>query len=244
MLLFSLLGFAAIAAAQNATAPQNTTVPAYLKWPKEDFLSCEPANLTIDDVKSHSTPIKCKLNEEPDGDVDVSITGDGLKFTQCGMKFTPENWDEYQEIGVIPLPEFTTRKMDNQSIYLAASAPKDEALNKKVKPIAYTRNARKPATCTVSGDPHFISFLGQHYTYLGDGEFYLVDSDYGLRILGSYHKVQTVSLMQGLSVEYGDSSLIVSTTKGNDSFLQLDVRSLGDGPLIGMNYTIKGVRFS
>ena len=219
----------------TATTPANNTIDTrFATWERLDFLACTPSDLKITDGSTHRYKIACALKQQPKGPLVVLIESAGLKFTKCSLNFDQNNWNRPQEFEAIPQPDATNRAVQDMRIYFTANGP-TETCHRKITWINYSRDVRKAAVCTISGDPHILTFMypssgHKMIDYQGGGEYYLVESTAGLRVVGSYFQVGKVSFLAGLSIQYANTTILVSILKkaqATDNLL--DVKALTQG---------------
>ncbi len=130
----------------------------YTNRTKFDFLECTPDSLVIVDVVDFKYPVECRLRTLPSGPVTVMFEAYGVMLTLCSLQFTTSNWNVFQTLNIMPVPDlFAIEASTNISIVALAHAPFDTYDNAIVV-FSLTRTTHSAGTCRISGDPvHFLS---------------------------------------------------------------------------------------
>lgn len=198
----------------------------FLNWPSPatPFLTCNTANLTIDDSVIFKTPVSCNLSVQPKSTVTVFLEAYGMKFSTCYLQFNPANWQTPQLFYVISsLNLFATQKPETNPIYMLAFT-ETESYNNQTFILPVSRNSRAAVTCTLTGDPHIKTFdtvtnpTATNIDFYGNGTFTIIESTAGLRVLGTYSPCYMTgrTCISQLQVQYNQISYIFSYAQNAD----------------------------
>jgi hypothetical protein len=135
-------------------------------------LEFDPPQLTLKDAVL-SNQFKVRLNGKPSGTTaTVFLNGPGLKFSNCSLEFTQENFAQWKTVSVQGVPVFESMADADSNI----SARLFTTLETKID-VAYTvkREISPAGVCTSIADPHYVLLDGYAVDHMGKGYFILLD---------------------------------------------------------------------
>ena len=142
-------------------------------------ISLTPNAVTITDSNRLSAAIQVKLNRAPTQNVKVFLETSTLQLSNCTLLFTPQNFNQPQTVRLMPAPYFPAPNVDPKrpAETISAHIAPDGALpQKSIQTATVKYQTHAGATCTSYGDPHFTTFDGRTYDFMGRGDYYLVKS--------------------------------------------------------------------
>jgi hypothetical protein len=148
------------------------------------------STLTISNANRMSSAIQVKLNKAPLTNVSVYLEAPTLEFSNCTLKFTPQNSAQWQTVELIPAPYFpspllsASRPSETITALVVvpdstpglAPASNTALVSKTAKAVTVNYNIQCGKTCISWGDPHFVTFDDYNYNFYGQGDYFLVKS--------------------------------------------------------------------
>ena len=126
-----------------------------------------PAVLQIEDVKFNNQ-FAVRLNTPPKTDVSLSFDALEIRFVECFLIFTPEDWNVWKYVTIQPIPNFKGTLDGAQNVSIKATAlSNDTIFDGAVAEYLGTRYYSKGGTCKSIGDPHIhVWLLFSHVVFI------------------------------------------------------------------------------
>ncbi|KAI8837348.1 hypothetical protein BC829DRAFT_405176 [Chytridium lagenaria] len=200
------------------------------------FLIFDPPTLQMND-NSFDAPFSVRLAKKPESEVTVFLDGKGMSFEKNTLVFNPADWNKPQTLHVVSTPDFYEDQKDADiEVVATVDAPCEPYVGCK-QGYEGKRYKFPGGTCTISGDPHFVTFNGLKVDHQGKGIFHLVDSDWLSIQSYQYPCLITpeskATCIGAIAIRYGESAAVISVAKKGE----YDKTDLKKYDLEGMDYT-------
>ncbi|KAI9184118.1 hypothetical protein H9P43_003171 [Blastocladiella emersonii ATCC 22665] len=224
--MVKLLSVLAVAAALGSSTMAN---PVAL----DDFLNFDKPRLSLDG-NSGGEVVNVSLKTAPASRVVVYFDAPNTKFDKCALEFTPQNFNKPQPLTVVSMPYLSIAPAERQ-VPVTFTAFSDDCNYRhygKSAQLPTVREKGKTGQCQVTGDPHYRSFDTRAlYHYQGEGDFYLVKSDF-ITIQARQGKCfSKATCIVALAVRYGPASFVIDANQP-DPNLCLQVVTTTEGATI------------
>ncbi|KAI9184269.1 hypothetical protein H9P43_003322 [Blastocladiella emersonii ATCC 22665] len=226
--MVKLLSLLAIAAAVGTSAVVATPVST------DDFLVFDKPKLALDGNTAGET-VQVALKTAPASRVVVYFDAPNTKFDKCALEFTPDNYNKPQPLTVVSLPFLSIAPAERQ-MPITFTAFSDDCTYKhygKSTSLPTVRDKEKTGQCQVTGDPHYRSFdTTALYHYQGEGDFYLVQSDYVTIQARQGPCFSKATCIVALAVRYGSSSFIIDANQADPNTCVQQITNKLDGATV------------
>ena len=212
----SLAGNAATTAGNATTA---TTIQQLVQFIPSDLNS-----MVVKDYDGLST-FQVLLTQQPPNAVSLFFAASGLRFQECSVTFTPQNYNQPQNVTFSTIPTFATPNGtienanvpvplsvvanapglipagDNSSVVSSVPGTQNFTLQRQVIPAG---------TVTAWGDPHFVTADGTDYDFQGNGTYYLIKSSSIQVQITTFMCSPIVSCIREVGISYGQSTIVLA----------------------------------
>ncbi|KAJ3208702.1 hypothetical protein HDU67_006593 [Dinochytrium kinnereticum] len=212
------------------------------------FVVFDPPVLEISDREFDKT-VMVRLAKKPEGIVKVFFMGGrGVLVGKGEIVFGEIGWEVPQPLQITATPDFykDPNNITDFEITVTVDAPCESYAG--CQQIYGGKRHKYPgATCTASGDPHYVTFDGLKVTHMGKGVFSLVESAaLGVQVYQYpclVTKEDTPTCIGGVAVRYGESAAIISVAK-KDEFAEVDLGRINSPRLTRLSKDLEGIDYS
>jgi hypothetical protein len=178
------------------------------------FLVFDPPTMKITDY-SLGGLVKVRLSAPPRNPTTIYYEAPSLAFTSCSVQFDQNNWNEWQEVKTVALPYLTAADTARDfKMKFTASCP-GNPLHGQVMDYSVSRGPGTGATCTSNGDPHYHTFDGKSYDFMGIGCYQLVRAGYlTIQTVTTQWGNSAASVNKAIAIRYGKAVWIIDAVNG------------------------------
>ncbi|KAJ3072923.1 hypothetical protein HDU98_002628 [Podochytrium sp. JEL0797] len=186
-----------------------------------------PSALSYDSSVGGTT-FTVALTKQPQGMVRAAFKLAGLQMNTPIVTFSPESWATPQTVTITA--DVGALNAAVNSIEVDIDAPCAINIDRCTASYPFTATDGddnrlnggggevRGGTCTIQGDPHFTTFAGDHFDFMGDGDFYYYKSP-SVVIMGRQAPCSpgsNAACLSAISVRYLDSIVVVGKMNADD----------------------------
>jgi hypothetical protein len=182
--------------------------------PMPSYLVFDPPSMKLTDYAVGGL-VRVRLSAPPRSPTTLYYEAPSLSFTQCSVQFDQNNWNQWQDVRSVAMPYMTEAdSLREFKMRFTASCPGNR-LHGQVMDYAVTRGAGTGATCTSSGDPHYKSFDGKTFDFMGIGCYQLVRSGYlTIQTVTTQWGNTAASVNKAIAIRYGKAVWLIDAVTG------------------------------